>query len=113
MHNMLSGWSLGAALIGACVGTYICRAIGVLLSSHIHQDSEIFRWLSAVTYAMVAALTIRLILLPVGLLETVPLWTRILICGLSLGLTLYRPGRLLTPALFLGTLLTILYGALS
>ena len=56
MHNMLSGWSLGAALIGACVGTYICRAIGVLLSSHIHQDSEIFRWLSAVTYAMVAAL---------------------------------------------------------
>ncbi|AWW45725.1 AzlD domain-containing protein [Polynucleobacter paneuropaeus] len=113
MHNMLSGWSLGAALIGACVGTYICRAIGVLLSSHIHQDSEIFRWLSAVTYAMVAALTIRLILLPVGLLETVSLWTRILICGLSLGLTLYRPGRLLTPALFLGTLLMILYGALS
>jgi branched-subunit amino acid transport protein len=110
---MLSGWSLGAALIGACVGTYICRAIGVLLSSHIHQDSEIFRWLSAVTYAMVAALTIRLILLPVGLLETVPVWTRILICGLSLGLTLYRPGRLLTPALFLGTLLMILYGALS
>ena len=106
MHNMLSGWSLGAALIGACVGTYICRAIGVLLSSHIHQDSEIFRWLSAVTYAMVAALTIRLI-------ETVSLWTRILICGLSLGLTLYRPGRLLTPALFLGTLLMILYGALS
>ncbi len=113
MHNMLSGWSLGAALIGACVGTYICRANGVLLSSHIHQDSEIFRWLSAVTYAMVAALTIRLILLPVGLLETVPVWTRILICGLSLGLTLYRPGRLLTPALFLGTLLMILYGALS
>ncbi|AWW44136.1 AzlD domain-containing protein [Polynucleobacter paneuropaeus] len=113
MHNMLSGWSLGVALIGACVGTYICRAIGVLLSSHIHQDSEIFRWLSAVTYAMVAALTIRLILLPVGLLETVSLWTRILICGLSLGLTLYRPGRLLTPALFLGTLLMILYGALS
>lgn len=113
MHNMLSGWSLGAALIGACVGTYICRAIGVLLSSHIHQDSEIFRWLSAVTYAMVAALTIRLILLPVGLLETVPVWTRILICGLSLGLTIYRPGRLLTPALFLGTLLMILYGALS
>ncbi|MBT8521394.1 AzlD domain-containing protein [Polynucleobacter paneuropaeus] len=113
MHNMLSGWSLGAALIGACVGTYICRAIGVLLSSHIHQDSEIFRWLSAVTYAMVAALTIRLILLPVGLLESVSLWTRILICGLSLGLTLYRPGRLLTPALFLGTLLMILYGALS
>jgi len=110
MNTMLSGWSLGIALIGACVGTYICRAIGVLLSSHIHQESEIFRWLSAVTYAMVAALTIRLILLPVGLLETVPIWIRILICLLSLGLTLYRPGRFLTPALFLGTLLMILYG---
>ena len=49
------------ALVAAGVGTYLCRAMGVKLSGHIHQESEIFRWLSAVTYAMVAALTVRLV----------------------------------------------------
>jgi branched-subunit amino acid transport protein len=75
IHNMadaLSGWGLWIALVGACLGTYFCRAIGVLLSNSINQDSEIFRWLSAVTYAMVAALTIRLIVMPLGLMSTVP-----------------------------------------
>jgi hypothetical protein len=44
-------WGLWAALVGASVGTYVCRAIGVLLSGRIHQDSEIFRWLAAVNCA--------------------------------------------------------------
>ena len=110
MHNMLSGWSLGAALIGACVGTYICRAIGVLLSSHIHQDSEIFRWLAAVTYAMVAALTIRLIVMPLGLMATVPLWIRALICILAIGVMISKPTKRLVPALLTGTLLMVGYG---
>jgi len=82
MANALSGWGLWIALIGACVGTYFCRAIGVMLSKSINQDSEIFRWLAAVTYAMVAALTIRLILMPLGLMATVPWWIRTLICAL-------------------------------
>ena len=66
ISNMLSGWGLWIALIGACIGTYFCRAIGVFLSNSINQDSEIFRWLAAVTYAMVAALTIRLIVMPLA-----------------------------------------------
>ena len=62
------GWEAWLALIAASLGTYICRAIGVKLSGQVNQDSDFFRWLSAVTYAMVAALTIRLIFLPIGLL---------------------------------------------
>lgn len=112
MVNALSGWGLWIALVGACLGTYFCRAIGVMLSQNIKQDSEIFRWLAAVTYAMVAALTIRLIVMPLGLMASVPLWIRLLICALSIGMMISKPTRRLVPALLTGTLLMVGYGVI-
>jgi hypothetical protein len=78
--------------------------MGVKLAGHIDQESEIFRWLSTVTYAMVAALTIRLVVMPVGLLATVPLYVRIVICVLSVLVMVSKPTRRLVPALLTGTL---------
>ena len=112
IQSALSGWGLWIALVGACLGTYFCRAIGVTLSQRINQDSEIFRWLAAVTYAMVAALTIRLIVMPLGLMATVPLWIRILICSLSIAVMMSRPTRRLVPALLTGTILMVTYGVI-
>jgi branched-subunit amino acid transport protein len=99
-------------LIAACVGTYLCRAAGVKLSGHISVDSEIFKWLSCVTYAMVAALTIRLIVMPTGLMSTVPIWIRVLICALALGVMVSKPTKRLVPALLTGTMLMLLYGVM-
>jgi hypothetical protein len=110
MNASLQGWGLWFALAGACLGTYVCRAVGVLLSGRINQDSEIFRWLAAITYAMVATLTVRLILFPVGLMESVPPWIRILICVLSIGVMVSKPTKRLVPALLTGTLLLVGYG---
>ena len=110
MNAALQGWGLWIALAGATLGTYFCRAIGVLLAKKINQDSEIFRWLAAVTYAMVAALTIRLIVMPLGLMATVPLWIRILICALAIGVMVSSPNKRLVPALLTGTLLMVGYG---
>lgn len=112
MNAQLQGWGIWLALIIASVGTYVCRAVGVKLSGHIHQDSEIFRWLSAVTYAMVAALTVRMILLPLGLLASVPLVLRLSICGLSVAVMISHPNRRLVPALLTGTILMMTYGVL-
>jgi branched-subunit amino acid transport protein len=112
MNADMQGWGTWLALSAACVGTYICRAAGVKLSGHINQDSEVFRWLSAVTYAMVAALTVRMILMPLGLLATVPLGLRVLICALSLGVMVSHPQRRLVPALLTGTLLMLTYGVM-
>lgn len=110
MNAEMQGWGVWFALSAACVGTYICRAAGVKLSGHIHQDSEVFRWLSAITYAMVAALTVRMILMPLGLLATVPVLLRVLICVLSLGVMVSSQQRRLVPALLTGTLLMLAYG---
>lgn len=112
MSESLSGWGLWIALVGACLGTYFCRAIGVFLSQSINQESEIFRWLAAVTYAMVAALTIRLIVMPLGLMATVPLWVRILICALAIGMMVSHSAKRLVPALLTGTLLMVGYGVI-
>jgi len=112
INTALQGWGLWAALAGACLGTYICRAIGVMLSGRINQDSEIFRWLTAITYAMVATLTVRLILFPIGLLANVPSWARILICVLSIGVMVSKPTKRLVPALLTGTLLMMAFGSI-
>lgn len=110
VQSAVQGWAPWLALSAACVGTYACRPLGVKLSGHIHAESEFFKWISAVTYAMVAALTIRMIVMPLGLLSTVPLWLRVLICALSLGVMVSSPKRRLVPALLTGTLLMLAYG---
>jgi branched-subunit amino acid transport protein len=101
---------LWLALAGATIGTYICRAVGVLLTKRINQESEIFRYLAAVTYAMVAALVVRMVLMPIGLLSTVPVWIRLLICILSIGVMVSKPTHRLVPALLTGTLMMLAYG---
>jgi branched-subunit amino acid transport protein len=105
-----NGWGVWLALSAACLGTYACRALGVKLSGQIDQNSEVFKWLSAVTYAMVAALTVRMVLMPIGLLATVPVWVRLLLCALSLGVMVSHPQKRMVPALCTGTMLMVTYG---
>ena len=106
MSNDLAWWG---ALLLAALGTYFWRGLGVLLSGHINQEGEFFRWLSAVTYAMVAALTFRLIILPVGLLSEVPIVYRILFSVIAVLVMMSKPGRMV-PSLITGSLIMIIYG---
>ncbi len=105
-------WTPWLAMLGAAAGTYACRAIGVALSGRLDQDSEFFRWLSAVTYALVAALTARMIFFPSGPLGSVPLWTRLLACAIGAGLMLRGPRGLAWP-LLAGTSVILLYKLLA
>ena len=81
-----------------------------MASGKINQDSEFFRWLSAVTYALVAALVVRMILVPVGPLATVPIGWRVGFCAVSLLVMVVGVRRRPTLALFSGTLLMLIYG---
>jgi branched-subunit amino acid transport protein len=106
--SVLQSWG---ALAIAAAGTYACRAVGVMVSEKIQQDSEFFRWLSAVTYALVAALVVRMVLLPIGPLATVPVSLRLGFCGVSwlvmVAGTRRRPGL----ALLSGVLMMLAYGS--
>lgn len=111
-QNLLNSNGWWFIFIFVCLGTYFWRGLGVLISGHVSQDSEVFKWLSCVTYAMVSALTFKLILFPVGLLSHVPLWYRVFVSLLCLGVILTKPGRLI-PTLMLGCALMMVFGLYS
>ena len=97
-----SAWWAWIILGLAVAGTYAWRALGVLLSGRLTQDSPLFRWITCVTYAMVAALVVRIIVLPVGLLADVALAHRLIATGIALALMLLLKNGLV-PALAAGT----------
>ena len=94
--------------------TYACRALGVLLSSRVSQSSAVFQWISCVTYAMIAALTSRMIFLPSGVLANVPVWMRLLICSVAI-VTMHfgrRNGMVLSLTVGVVLICTYAYGYL-
>lgn len=101
----LWGWIL---LILASLGTYVWRGLGVLLSGKISQEGPLFRWITCVTYAMVAALVVRIIVLPVGALSQVSLTYRFIAVGAALAVMIARKNALV-PALTTGTGLIVLF----
>jgi branched-subunit amino acid transport protein len=65
--------------------TYAWRGLGVMLSGRISVDSDVFTWVTCVTYAMMAGLIMRIIVMPTGLLATSLLAHRLIACALALG----------------------------
>lgn len=90
-----SGWA-GYVLIIA-VGMLMTepwRWVGVRLSRDLSVDSEIFRWVRAVSTAMVAGLVARLLVFPIGQLETVPLEVRVLAFAFGIAVFLFTQRNL-------------------
>lgn len=74
-----------ALLVLACgLSTYLWRGLGVLLSGRISAGGEFFTWAGCVAYAMIAGLTVRILLLPTGTLAATPLWARMIACAIAL-----------------------------
>ncbi len=66
------------------LATYAWRGLGVLLSGRISIDGDVFTWVTCVTYAMMAGLIMRIIVMPTGLLATSLLAHRLVACALGL-----------------------------
>nr|UOZ96229.1 hypothetical protein NCPCFENI_00121 [Cupriavidus sp.] len=99
-------------VLAAALGTYAWRALGVVFSGRVRTDSEFFQWISCVTYAMVAGLVFRIVVLPVGLLAQIPLWARLLCLAVALVIMVWplRPFRGLFPGLITGSSLMAIMG---
>jgi branched-subunit amino acid transport protein len=81
-------WLLAVA---SGLGTYACRGLAVPLSGRIRPESELFKWVACVAYAMIAGLIMRIILMPSGILATSALPDRLVAC--LLGLAAYYLAR--------------------
>ena len=75
---------IGLLLALCALGTYVSRGLGVLLSGRISVNGDWFTWVTCVTYAMIAGLVMRIIVMPSGLLATSLTWHRLLACLLGL-----------------------------
>lgn len=61
----------------AALASYASRALGTLLSGRIRADSPVIEWITAVTFALMAGLVARMIILPIGALAGTPDWIRL------------------------------------
>lgn len=84
------------ALALASAVTYLWRGLGVTIAGRIDPDGPVFRWFTCVAYAMLAALISRMILLPVGMLDTAPLADRLI--ALGTGVAVFFATRRTLPA---------------
>jgi branched-subunit amino acid transport protein len=56
-------------LVAICgLATYLWRGLGVVMSGRIRTDSAVFTWVGCVAWAMIAGLTMRILLMPSGVL---------------------------------------------
>lgn len=73
-------------IVGVSVlATYVWRALGMLIASHLHPDSALSRWFACVAYAVLAGLIARMIVIPEGALADAPLADKLtaLACGFA------------------------------
>ena len=82
MTASVDAWIL---MLAAAAATYVWRALAVPLSSRIDGDSRAFGWMTCVTYALLAGLISRMIVLPYGELATTPVDHRIIAVVVALG----------------------------
>ena len=78
-------------VIAASLATYAWRGMGVLLAGRIRAESEIFKWVAAVAYAMIAGLVARILVLPSGMLAETHLVERL--AASVVALVAYRVAR--------------------
>jgi len=77
--------SLLVAICGAA--TYLWRGLGVVLSGRVRTESPVFTWVGCVAWAMIAGLTMRILLMPAGVLAETSLLDRAI--GSAVAMLLY------------------------
>jgi len=84
---MLDHQNLWVLVIASIFATYLWRFLGVVLAKRIDSNGGLFRWVTCVSYAMLAGLISRMVFLPAGSLMEVDLWIRL--AGIISGLIVF------------------------
>jgi branched-subunit amino acid transport protein len=79
--------SLWLIVLGCFAATFFWRLLGVIVVKKIDPDGAVFEWVSCVSYAMVAGLIFRMIMMPESELANVPLLIRL--AALVIAFTVY------------------------
>jgi len=69
--------SLWLIVLGCGAATFVWRALGVAVVKRIDAQGDFFQWITCVSYAMVAGLVFRMIIMPESELASVSLPIRV------------------------------------
>ena len=72
----MSNESLWLIVLGCSAATFIWRLLGVAVVKKINADGALFEWVTCVSYAMVAGLIFRMMIMPESQLAQVSLLIR-------------------------------------
>ncbi|NQW09396.1 MAG: AzlD domain-containing protein [Alphaproteobacteria bacterium] len=70
-------------VIVAILASFVWRALGAVLAHRINPEGRVFRWFTCVSYAVLAGLLTRLLILPMGDLASVDLTIRVAAAGVG------------------------------
>ena len=98
-------------LAGVAVASYAWRGLGTLLAARINPEGALFRWVSCVSYALLAGLIARMIILPGSALAATPLGYRLLALSLALA-AFFLSGRSVMVGIVVGLLSFMLTASL-
>ena len=107
--NIGLGWeAYGFLFVTGFLATAPWRFLGVILSQGLDIESEVFKWVRAVSTAIVAGLVARLLVFPAGALADVALWLRL--AAFAVGLAIFFLSRKGLAAGIAGGLVALLAG---
>jgi branched-subunit amino acid transport protein len=99
-----------AIVLGCAAATFFWRAIGVVVVRRIDADGDLFKWVTCVSYAMLAGLIFRMIMLPESELANVALWHRIAAVVIAFSAYFLSGQRLVAGVLAGGVSLSLMAG---
>lgn len=91
-----------AVVLAAVAATFVWRALGAVLVGRVDPDGPVVRWFALTSYALLAALVVRLLILPSGSLAELPLAIRLGAMAITLAVWWLSRRRVL-PAVLAGS----------
>ena len=96
------------AIIVTSIATYSSRFFGMLTSTKINENSQIYRWFNCLAYSTLAALISRILIFPNGALEETSYFARLIVIILSILIFYLTKKNLVYPTVFSAIMLAII-----
>ncbi len=73
-----------SAIVISALATYLPRFLGVFSSEFVNEEGKIFKFVSCISYGILAALIARIFIHPVGALEETSTFVRLLVGAITI-----------------------------
>lgn len=88
------------AIVITAIATYLPRFLGVFSSDYVNEEGKLFKFVSCISYGILAALVSRIFIHPVGALEQTSTLVRLAVAGITIVVLMLSKKNVLFSSLF-------------